>query len=87
VTVAAAAVGKQSPEYALVLSSLAVAYWESGDVKRAEPLLRQAISLYLPTVAPDDARLALARNSLGTVMLSKERYRVRFGRFREARLC
>jgi tetratricopeptide (TPR) repeat protein len=74
-TVAAAAVGKQSPEYALVLTSLAVTYWESGDPERAEPLLRQAISLYLSTVAPDDAKLALARNSLGAVMLSKARYR------------
>jgi tetratricopeptide (TPR) repeat protein len=74
-TVAAAAVGKQSPEYALVLTSLAVTYWESGDSERAEPLLRQAISLYLPTVALDDAKLALARNSLGAVMLSKARYR------------
>jgi tetratricopeptide (TPR) repeat protein len=73
--VAAAAVGKQSPEYARLLTSLAVTYWESGDAGRAEPLLRRAISLCLPIMAPDDTRLALARNSLGAVLLSKERYR------------
>jgi tetratricopeptide (TPR) repeat protein len=66
--------GKQSPEYSVVLTSLAVNHWESGDGKRAEAMLRQAIGLYRSTVSGNDPRLAVARSSLAAVLLSRGRH-------------
>jgi tetratricopeptide (TPR) repeat protein len=65
---------KMHPDYALVETNLAVHYANHGDSRKGQSLLREAISIYMATVSPDDVRLALARSSLSVFAIQQRHY-------------
>ena len=62
--------GKDTVDYAVVLSNLAADTIEVGDNRGAEKMLRESLATYATKVSPDDRRLAITRTVLAQVLMT-----------------
>src|SRR5262249_54735782 len=65
--------GHHSADYATLETNLAASYTHRGESLKGEPLLNEAIGTLESLETLDTERLALARDGLGAVMLTKHR--------------
>jgi tetratricopeptide (TPR) repeat protein len=56
--------GNNKPDYALLLTNLALLYREAGQTTKSEASLRHVIAIEADALPSDDARLTLARAAL-----------------------
>jgi eukaryotic-like serine/threonine-protein kinase len=56
------------------LANLASVYLAKSDFSRAEPLIREAIAVYLKTLSADHLNTGIARVKLGRVLVRQRRY-------------
>lgn len=69
------ALGRNHPDYTQTLGNLANTYADSGDLKQAERLVRQALAIERRILVGDDRKdLAYTTNSLGTILSDQERF-------------
>ena len=66
--------GRRNGDYALLLSNLATIDLWAKRYDKAEPRIREAISIYEASAAQDDVRLAVARNALGEILVARKQY-------------
>src|SRR5262249_5069593 len=66
--------GRHSADYATLETNLAASYTHRGESLKGESLLMEAIGTLESLETLDSERLALARDGLGAVMLSKRKY-------------
>jgi tetratricopeptide (TPR) repeat protein len=59
---------------AVLLANIAVLYLETGQSKRAEKLLREAMALHAAADTPDKARLAVVQNCLADLLTTIGKY-------------
>jgi tetratricopeptide (TPR) repeat protein len=71
---AAESIGKQSHDYALILSNLGSLYVEMGQAGRGERVVREAMALQMALEHPDEVRIAMGRNILAEIVLLKGKY-------------
>jgi len=67
--------GRNTLEYAALLSNLAAANLEMGQDAKAEPLVREALAIYEAALKSQDARLVKARSVLADLLIKRADYR------------
>jgi tetratricopeptide (TPR) repeat protein len=72
--IAEASYGKDHPETTVILSNLAIAYYQQGKFDDAESTLRRTLTARLKTFGPDDKTVAANELWLARVLAAKGNY-------------
>jgi len=66
--------GKENADYAVMSVNLGMHYSETGQNRKAEKLIREAIACFGRVAPADDLRVAQARNALSVILIGLKQY-------------